>query len=377
MASPNLPSSIWQFSSELYERIQSTTPTDNNIILSPFSIHLCLALTLMGAGGQTAKQIAAGLRLDNIENAVIAKEYKKLISSIKLKLSQANKIFIMKGYQIKKQFNETATKQFLTEIEEVNFGDATEAATIINKWVERKTSRRIKELVSPHMIDPLTRLILVNTVYFKCAWLYPFHGVDTKKQPFFHSETESHEVNMMQQLNYFFYSEIKELDAKVIVLKYIDRSLSMVIVLPNSRTGLDELNIKLKTFSLSEIIQKTRSEKNVNLCLPRFKSELETRLPDVLKNMGITHLFIQGKADLRRTLENANDIFVAEVIHKAFIEVTEKGTEAGAGTALQDDEYGDNDPDAEFTADHPFRYFIRNAANVVLFDGCYRNAGRN
>lgn len=375
MALINLPSSIWQFSTQLYQQIHSTTKNDQNIIISPFSINMCLAMTLMGACGTTAKEISDGLRLNKSDNATIAKEYGTIISSLKLNWSLANKIYVMKGFKVNPKFKEIPTKQFMTEIELIDFGKNTEAAITINKWVQHKTNRRIKEIVQKNMFSNLSRLVLVNTVYFKCSWLHQFAKYDTSKQPFFHSKTNSHECDMMEQINDFLYAENKDLDSKVIILKYVDKKLSMVIILPNSRTGLDKLNMKLLTSNLAKIVLQTRSKTRLKLCLPKFRIDFELKLPDTLRNMGMNLMFDDDLADLSRTIENAPGLFVSDVIHKAFIDVTETGTEAGGATVLQDMEFSEPEvANVLFTADHPFRFFIRNEAGVVLFDGCFRNA---
>lgn len=149
----------------------------------------------------------------------------------------------------------------------------------------------------------------------------------------------------------------------------------MVIILPNSRTGLDKLNMKLLTSNLAKIVLQTRSKTRLKLCLPKFRIDFELKLPDTLRNMGMNLMFEDDLADLSRTIENAPGLFVSDVIHKAFIDVTETGTEAGGATVLQDMEFSEPEvANVLFTADHPFRFFIRNEAGVVLFDGCFRNA---
>lgn len=165
MALINLPSSIWQFSTQLYQKIHSTTKNDQNIIISPFSINMCLAMTLMGACGTTAKEISDGLRLNKSDNAAIAKEYGTIISSLKLNWSLANKIYVMKGFKVNPKFKEIATKQFMTEIELIDFGKNAQAEITINKWVQHKTNRRIKEIVQKNMFSNLSRLLRL-TIFF-------------------------------------------------------------------------------------------------------------------------------------------------------------------------------------------------------------------
>lgn len=372
MAPLNLPSSIWQFSSKLHDRIQSLLVEPNeNLIVSPLSIHLALALALMGAGGQTASEIASGLVLPQIDHAAIASKYQKLISSIDPKFHLANKLFVMKGIKVQMSFNNIATKQFLSEIQEINFAKSKSAAKIINTWVESKTNSRIKKMVSSNDFNATTKLVLVNTVYFKCLWLQEFSKGSTKKRTFYQSETESSKIDMMYQRNDFSFANIKSLDAKVILLQYADSTLAMMIILPNSRTGLASLDRKLKKTSISRIINQTKMFEDLSLHLPKFKAVFECNLQEVLESFGITSMFQEDVANFGGMLQNT-PIFVSKIIHKGFIEVCEKGTEAGAGTEIQF-EYRTS-AGAEFNANHPFRYLIYNHEHVVLFDGCFRNA---
>lgn len=377
MAEINLHSSIWKFTTNLYDVVRSCVAWHENIILSPFSIHLALTLSLMGAAGKTASEIACGLAMADYDLAVIIEAYQKLIASMDKQLTLANKLFVMTGGgSLSMPFQNLVSNEFKSEIQEINFADSSGAADIINNWIDAKTNHRIHNCVAPTELNNRTRLVLVNTIHFKCMWANKFPGTATKKQPFFHSDTKSTKVDMMWQTAYFPFCEIKSLDCDAIRLRYDDSQLAMVILLPKSRTGLDALNANLKnSSSFPEIFKQIRSKQNVSLSLPKFNATLEIKLKEVLLKMGMRSMFDPKMADFSKMLQNDADLFVNSVVHNAYIDVNEDGTEAGATTAIQYEFLSADDPPepVPFNADHPFRYFIIDSENLVLFDGCLRN----
>lgn len=323
MASLNLPTSICQFSAHLYDQINSLHANDRNLNVSPLSIHLALTLALMGAGGDTAAEIAKGLRLQAIDNTDIANAYQMLHSSLGLKLTIANKMFLMEGFMLKTTFNNIATTQFFSEIQEINFKDTNGTANIINTWIDKKTKHLIKNIVAKNTLSRDTKLVVVNAIHLKCKWSQMFGSC--KKEPFFLSDTKSFMVDMMHQKNAFPYAEIEELDSKVVVLDYNKTNLSMVIVLPNVRTGLDALDQKLKTTPLSHIIQQTKSAIQMDLYLPKFSVELEVNLKEVLIKMGMTLMFKEKKANFENMLNKSKGAFIGNILHKTFIKVMSTG----------------------------------------------------
>lgn len=375
MASLKLQSSIWQFSNELYNQVQSTIAREENVILSPLSIHMALALSLMGAAGKTASEIAGALHLQEIDITEIAEEYANLITCMDPKLSIANKMFVMTGCPVKLPFNYVATQKFRAEIQAMDFAtDSSSAAQVINTWIENKTNRSLRNRIRPVECDPSTRLVLVNTVHFRCLWLNAFSSNDTTRESFFHSETESTQIDTMFQVNKFKLGHLDKLDADGIILPYADSSLSMVILLPRTRSGLAVMNRSLKNMLLSEIIQQIRWVKRVKLRMPKFSAEFELKLEDLLKKMGMTSMFDKNSADFDKIVANASKIFVSSFIHKAFIEVEEAGSEAGTAIAMHFQEESTAKVKFEFfNVQHPFRYIICNTKSEVVFDGCFRN----
>lgn len=367
MAPLNLSTSICQFSAELYDKINSCNANDTNLIFSPFSIHLALTLGLMGAGGETAVEITKGLGLPAIDNEDIANAYQMLIASLGLELKIANKMFLMQGLAINNAFNNIATTQFASEIQEINLKDTKVAAETINTWIENKTNNAIKSFLAPSTLRCDSFLVVVNAIYLKCKWSQMF--TKCTKEQFFTSYTTSVMVDMMHQNNAFPYAEIDELDSKVVVLDYKETNVSMVIVLPNMRTGLDALDRKLKTTPLSHIIQQI-----MNLYLPKFNVECKMNLEEVLKKMGMISMFSQTQANFENIFDTPKKVFIGTFLHNGCIKVDEYGIEAAACTVYSLNYVSRRStPDVEFKADHPFHYFICNKDNIILFEGRFRN----
>jgi serpin B len=196
------------------------------------------------------------------------------LASENVALEMANKIYPKKGYELNQQYIEVVRKNFKSDIEPVNYDNASEAAGIINSWVAQKTQNKIKDLISPDAIDGLTRIILVNAIYFKGNWVNKFDANSTIQEDF-HSESGSKvKVDMMRvmkkQLKYL--ANPANLEACVLELPYIDHNVSMTIILPNENTSLSKIENDLDSSKIKEILETHRSAK-VNVYLPKFKLE--------------------------------------------------------------------------------------------------------
>lgn len=375
----NLPRSVNQFSIDLYDQILSHIDNDQNIVLSPLSIHLALGLALMAADGQTAKEILKELHLGQFNSATIAVEYKKLLDSLKDQVTIANKIYVSNYYHIKTPFKGIALNNFISEIENEDFANVDNVTNVINAWMEAKTENQIQNVVSPEYFGDLTRLVLVNAIHFKGSWEHPFHPSRTYKWNFYNTKNNIIQIDMMHQDERFPYVNISELDAQMIIMNFNNNQsdLSMVILLPNEIEGLDEMDrkLKLKTVNLSDILKSVGAEKNVRLTLPKFKAEFEIKLSGILSEMGMPTMFSETEGEFSGLIEERSRICVDHIIHKAFIEVNEAGAAEASTTADFDFVFDEENPveTIEFYADHPFRYLIRNRDNLVLFEGCFRH----
>jgi serpin B len=196
----------------------------------------------------------------------------------------ANKIYVMQGYSVKKNFQDIAIKSFNSEAETIDFSKNKESAKNINSWVEDKTNNKIKDLISAGSLSSDSRMVIVNAIYFKGFWTHKFNPDHTFKAPFFLNEQDSVNVDYMRTKNNFKYGYIRELESSAIELPYKDSDISMLIILPNSRTGLPEVERKLTSISLNKISEELY-EQEVNVELPKFKIEFTIELTNALKKV--------------------------------------------------------------------------------------------
>jgi len=247
--------------------------------------------------------------------------------------------------------------------------DSNGAAQIINRWVAEKTNNKITEIVTPDAIDSLTRLVLVNAIYFKGDWLKKFNVKFTKDDNFHISPNKSVKVKLMYMKAKFYYGVNSELNCQAIELPYAGENLSMFILLPDQATSLSQLEEKLTSADLVNVKEKfSMWFTEVRLRLPRFSLDEELSLADVLEQMGMRDLFTSGVADLSG-VDGSKELYVSKVLHRAVLEVNEEGTKATAATAVKITwrsllRYN------EFRADHPFLFFIQDkATRSILFLG--------
>ncbi|XP_049854612.1 serpin B6-like isoform X2 [Schistocerca gregaria] len=335
---------------------------EGNLFFSPASMQVILALVHLGAKGKTAQEIAKGLSLPS-DKKTIEDGFRELMNQLKgsddTVLEAANKVYAQVSFPIKEEFRASAAK-FLAEAEEVDFIKETEKSrAIINEWVENKTHKKITNLMPEGTLDEFTRLVLVNAIYFKGLWNIPFKKEVTSPMPFHVTATETKTVDMMKLQKKFMYTEAEKLEAQVVELPYKGDQLSMVIILPKENDGLKKLETKLVGVNLPDILNKMRKVE-VNLYVPKFKMEHKIDLNDSLKKLGMKTMFDGSNADFTGINDSKPGLAVSKVLHKAFIEVNEEGTEAAAATGAVMCLRMAPIPQEPITfkADHPFVFFI-------------------
>lgn len=291
-------------------------------------------------------------------------------------LSLANRLYGDRSYTFLEEFLKGTKKHYNAELESVDFkGNAEEARVHINSWVEKQTQDKIKDLLSQDAVDSLTKLVLVNAIYFKGSWNTQFKEEMTADAQFRLNKNDTKPVKMMHQKSKFPFATIPEANCKILEMPYKGNDLSMLIFLPNDieddTTGLEKLE---KELTYQNFVDWTRpdmmSPNEVDVKLPRFKMEEKYDLEKILTKMGMENAFDSSKSDFSG-MSPANDLIVSKVVHKAFVDVNEEGTEAAAATGVDMEVRSITIP-VEFVADHPFIFFIQHKpTKSILFVGRY------
>ncbi|XP_029955716.1 serpin B6-like isoform X3 [Salarias fasciatus] len=291
-------------------------------------------------------------------------------------LNLANRLYGEQSYEFVKLFLEETKKFYSAELETVDFKSGAEGARLnINSWVEQQTQGKVKDLLAQGVVSDMTRLVLVNAIYFKGKWAEQFKEEYTVDDRFRINKTETKPVKMMRQKKKFHINTLPEVNSQIIELPYVGEDLSMFIILPNDiedeTTGLKKLEQELTFDKFEEWSNLDAMGKNeVELSLPRFKLEESYSLKEVLSSMGMVDAFDVSKSNFSG-MSPANDLVLSSVVHKAFVEVNEVGTEAAAATAAVVGTRSVVIPD-RFVADHPFLFFIQHKpTKTVLFAGRY------
>lgn len=356
------------FALELYKQVASTDK--KNVIISPLSISTCLSLAACGAAGQTAEEMFSVLKYDGAaQKQSVTEQYGRVLAGLNANptLNIANKVYVMNSYTVKASFGEVAQKSFYSEAESVNFADNEGAAKTINGWVEQKTNDKIKDLISSDSLSQDTRMVLVNAIHFKGTWKHQFDKQQTMPMPFWISATESIDVPTMNIKKHFNYGVFEDLNASALELTYSDGDLSMLIILPNERDGLSKLEEKLQSVNIADLTSKMYSQE-VEVALPKFKIEFDLDLKETLEKLGMGTMFTD-KADFSDLLEQPDPLYVSKVVHKAFIEVNEEGTEAAAATGMIMMARCFIPP-CRFAVEHPFYFaLVDRKLNLVAFNG--------
>lgn len=359
------------FALRLYHELARAQP-DKNLFLSPFSVRMVLAMCAVGAKGQTRKALSDLIGAP----ANVEEQYRKLAESIRsakdktepsVEFVTASALWGQQGCRFRPDYKKAIAAFCDGTLSEVNFHTMPDdAVKAINAWVEGKTAGKIKELITRDLITADTRLVLTNAIYFKGKWDSEFDKEATWDEDW-HGLGGSHQVPMMHQRRSYLYFENAEFQA--LDLPYKGERLSMLVVLPRTKTGLTALENKWTAGNTyQQVTDSLRSEKTVVVSLPRFKMETALNPKPALCAVG-AELIFTDQADFGGIADEP--LKISEVIHKAFVEVNEEGTEAAAatGAVMMKTGLAPEQPKI-FQADHPFLFVIRDrTTNAVLFSG--------
>lgn len=375
-----------EFAFELYAKLSGK---EGNLFFSPYSISTALALAYCGARGQTETEMATVLHLptasgkktavkDTLAQMRFHSAFGKIIKDLNSRgdkggyeLRVANALWGQKGYGFLEKFLELIETNYGGKLNEVDFMRAAETARkTINRWVEQKTNNKINNLIPKGVLDSMTRLVLTNAIYFKGNWARQFKKGNTKDALFTLADGKKVDAAMMNQTAEFGYLETENFQG--IELPYVDDELSMVIMLPKKIDGVDEFEKTLTVENLSKWLSKLR-KREVDISVPKFKMTSQFGLASVLKSMGMTDAF-SSNANFSG-INGKRNLFISAVIHKAYVDVNEEGTEAAAATAVTM-KLTSIMPNRIpiFRADHPFLFLIRdNHSDSILFIGRVMN----
>ncbi len=364
-----------EFAFDLY---QALSEGEGNLFLSPHSISSALAMTYAGAQGQTEQQMADALRF-TLEQSRLHAAFNAVDQALAergkgaegrddegFRLYVVNALWGQKDYAFLPGFLDTLAENYGAGLRLLDFVTETEEARqSINRWVEEQTENRIQDLIPQGALGPLTRLVLTNAIYFNAAWLEPFEEMATTDWPFYLTDDSTVTASMMHRTGSYAYAEGDGWQA--VQIPYTDRSLSMLVVVPERGTYAEWENA-LDNSVIQDILDDL-AYGQVALGLPKFEFRSSFQMATALRELGMTDAFSLPPADLTGMTGN-KDLFISDVIHKAFVAVDEAGTEAAAATAVVVGATSMPQEPQEMTIDHPFLFMIRDAdTGAILFLG--------
>jgi serpin B len=365
------------FALELYARLRQED--NGNVFLSPYSISTALAMTYAGARNQTATQMEEVLHFPREQErlhpacAALMRTLNTNEKSQGHRLNTANAVWVQTDYDFRKDYLNTLKTSYGAGLQEIDFAaDPEIARKTINTWAEKETQGKIKDILKPGILDRDTRFALANAIYFKGNWVSQFKVNETRDGNFWVPGKEPVRIPLMHQQKPFRYLHSDNFQA--LELPYVGKDLSMVIFLPQLRNGLAAFEKSLTADKLTGYLAKLRGEE-VKVTLPKFKATGEFRLDKVLGEMGMAAAFTPAEADFSGMTERKR-LYIKAVVHKAFVEVNEEGTEAAAATVVTGGE--ESAPLVhEFHADHPFFFLIRDTrSDAILFLGQITNPAK-
>jgi serpin B len=361
-----------EFALNLYEEVCKIQESDN-IFFSPYSISSALGMTYDGARGQTAVDMAEVLHFTlpveavnrafhSLTETMSSGDLSGAESGDPFTLSISNGLWVQDGFNLLDEYVAEVTRYYSAGVRNLNFIDDPEGSReTINEWVAESTMNRILDLIPPGVLKEDTRVVLTNAVYFKASWRNQFDEHFTKDATFFLTDGSAIEVPMMNQTDYFNYSSTEGCSA--IELDYAAGKASMLILLPDG--DIQEFQQDFNADKLGTI-RRRLSSCNVSLSMPKFEFTRSLQLSQILRTLGMESAFGSG-ADFSG-FTGSPDLFISEVLHKAFVKVDEEGTEAAAATAVVMGLTAMPAQPVEMNINRPFMFFIldRETGSIVF-----------
>lgn len=362
----------WQL---LKSVLLSETAAQTNVIISPFSIKLVLALLSEAAGANTQTQTELISTQTDIRSANNVREfYRKTLNSFKKEnqlhntLNVRTKLFTDSFIETQQKFTATLKHFYDSEIEALDFSNAPAAAYAINDWANNVTEGRLRNLVTAENVENKV-MLLTNLIYFKGIWRRAFYN--TFEGAFFRTKNAQIRAQYMEQTDYFYYHNSDKLKAQILRLPYKGKN-SMFILLPHAMEGINELLQSLENDEVKSA-QWAMEEIKVKVTLPKFHFDYQRSFQDTLKELGVREIFEDTASlpGLSRGADVAGKVKVSNILQKAGIDVNENGTEAYAATVVEiENKFGGSLKIEEFNVNRPFVFFIEEeATGNILFAG--------
>uniref|UniRef100_UPI00358E0B41 antithrombin-III n=1 Tax=Myxine glutinosa TaxID=7769 RepID=UPI00358E0B41 len=371
-----------KFSFKLYRSLASRRGPEENVFLSPLSISTSFAMTMLGACGDTLRQIMQVFEFESVTkktSSQIHMFFSKLNDRLYRKANKstqlvaANRLFGTKSIVFNPSYQDFSEGHYGAKLLPLNFAEKTnESLFAINNWVAEKTQGKVKNVIPPDGITPETQLVIVNAIFFKGMWKHGFDKYNTYYTDFHPTLDLFCNVSMMEEKGRFRHARLESEGLQILELPYHGDAFSIILLLPTRRYQLEEIEARLSPESINRWI-KAMSEQPVFVSLPRFSLEDSFSLKEHLQALGLIDIFSAQDADLSGMLvpdSKHMGLYASDVFHKAFIEVNEAGSEAGAASAIVFLARSSQPNMEEFHADQPFVMLIREVAlNSVLFMG--------
>jgi serpin B len=352
-----------------FDLLKTLGDRNQNTFFSPYSISIALFMTAAGARGETEKQMLKVLHQSQ-NTLAYHKKFKETIDKItnkqSVELSVANSIWPSTRLKLTPNYLNLLNSAYKTQVTQCDYVKNADAEALkINKWVEDKTKNKIKNIIKPRVLDSSTELVLANAIYFLGDWQTSFDSTKNTSEPFFLNSGKQINTTFMNTSYSIGYAEDDQF--KVVSIPYKSDEVSMFVFLPLNK---DSFDYALKNFDIRRYSSLTRAMQStkVNLSLPKFKVETEYQLHEKLPAMGMPVAF-SGNADFSG-MTGEKGLAISLVIHKAFVDVSEKGTEAAAATVVIMSRNGGSHKPVDFKADHPFIFMIKDhTTGQILFMG--------
>lgn len=355
------------FALDLYAHLRAQ---DGNIFISPYSVSTALAMTYAGARGQTAAEMAATLHLPaqgDVPSMLgqLIQRYQADRAGKGYELHVADALWVAQtGIKLLPEFVQTVEDKYQAYAQTVDFARSEQTAGTINDWVAAHTGDKIKDLIPASALSDQTKLVLTNAIYFKGDWETPF-DVGATHDGVWHSPGGDRTIPMMHRAGRYGYFEDDSLQA--LALPYAGGDLQMLILLPRKTDGIGDLEKSLDSKWLSDVTAGLVRQR-VIVSLPKFRMESRFDLSQALKEMGMSAAFTAA-ADFSG-IDGGHDLQITGVVHKAYVDVDEKGTEAAGATGIILGASAMQAGPPVFNADHPFLFLICDVKEqTILFMG--------